>query len=37
MKHLTLLASLCGCLSINVWAQSTLELAPINIDGESGS
>ena len=37
MKHLTLLASLCGCLSINVWAQSNLELAPINIDGESGS
>ena len=37
MKHLTLLASLCGCLSVNVWAQSTMELAPINIDGESGN
>lgn len=37
MKQLTLLASLCGCLSVNVWAQSTVDLAPITIDGESGA
>lgn len=37
MKQLTLLASLCGCLSVNVWAQSTVDLAPITIDGESGT
>ncbi|MDR9863334.1 TonB-dependent receptor [Pseudomonas baetica] len=32
-----MLASLCGCLSVNVWAQSTVDLAPITIDGESGT
>ena len=37
MKQLTLLASLCGCLSVNVWAQATVDLAPITIDGESGA
>ena len=37
MKQLTLLASLCGCLSVNAWAQSTVDLAPITIDGESSA
>ncbi len=40
MKHASLLvspllASLCGCLSVNAWAQSTVDLAPITIDGEA--
>jgi iron complex outermembrane receptor protein len=33
MKHLPLLASLFGCLSVNTRAQSTVDLAPISIDG----
>ncbi len=37
MKQLTLLASLCGCLSVNAWAQATVDLAPITINGESGT
>ncbi|QLL15892.1 TonB-dependent receptor [Pseudomonas chlororaphis] len=34
MKHIPLLASLCGCLSVSAWAQSSVDLAPITIDGE---
>ena len=34
MKHLPLLAGLFGCLSANAWAQASLDLAPITIDGE---
>jgi len=37
MKHIPLLASLFGCLSVNAWAQSTVDLAPITIDGEQES
>lgn len=37
MKHIPLLASLCGCPVLNAWAQSTVDLAPITIDGESTS
>ena len=35
MKRIPLLASLFGCLSVNTWAQSTFDLAPITIDGEA--
>ena len=35
MKRIPLLASLFGCLSVNAWAQSTVDLAPITIDGEA--
>jgi iron complex outermembrane receptor protein len=34
MKHIPLLASLCGCLSVSAWAQSSVDLAPITIDGD---
>jgi len=34
MKHLPLLASLLGCLSINAWGQPSLELAPTTIGAD---
>nr|BFD41537.1 TonB-dependent receptor [Pseudomonas sp. FFPRI_1] len=34
MKHLPLLASLLGCLSVNAWGQAGLELAPTTIGAE---
>jgi iron complex outermembrane receptor protein len=32
-----LLARLFGCLSVNAWAQSTIDLASITIDGEAAA
>lgn len=37
MKHIPLLASLCGCLSVSAWAQTAVELAPLTIVGEQNA
>lgn len=41
MKHIPLLASLFGCLPLSLcasaWAQTSIDLAPITIDGETNA